>query len=132
MTGYPTERLRLRLNGQPVEIDIDRRTLLVEVIRDLGAKGTRIGCLTGDCGACSVELDGRVAKSCLVLAVSVDGSEIVNDRGKPGYHDRSGARGLQGAPRISMRVLHLRNDHGGRRTPAAQSEPDGSRDTSRH
>ena len=81
MTGYPTERLRLRLNGQPVETDIDRRTLLVEVIRDLGAKGTRIGCLTGDCGACSVELDGRVAKSCLVLAVSVDGSEIVTIEG---------------------------------------------------
>lgn len=81
MTGHPTERLRLRLNGQPVEIDIDQRALLVEVIRDLGAKGTRVGCLTGDCGACSVELDDRIAKSCLVLAVSVDGSEIVTIEG---------------------------------------------------
>ena len=46
-----------------------------------GAKGARIGCLTGDCGACSVELDGRIAKSCLVLAASVDGSEIVTIEG---------------------------------------------------
>ena len=81
MTGHPTERLRLRLNEQPVEIDIDQRALLVEVVRDLGAKGARIGCLTGDCGACSVELDGRIAKSCLVLAASVDGSEIVTIEG---------------------------------------------------
>ena len=81
MTGHPTERLRLRLNEQAVEVDIDQRALLVEAIRDLGAKGTRIGCLTGDCGACSVELDGRIAKSCLVLAASVDGSEIVTIEG---------------------------------------------------
>ena len=81
MTGHPTERLRLRLNGRPVEIDTDQRALLVEVIRDLGAKGTRVGCLTGDCGACTVELDGRIAKSCLVLAVSVDGSEVVTIEG---------------------------------------------------
>jgi carbon-monoxide dehydrogenase small subunit len=81
MTGRPTEHLQLRLNGQPADIDIDPRALLVEVIRDLGAKGTRVGCLTGDCGACSVELDGRVAKSCLVLAVSVNGSEIVTIEG---------------------------------------------------
>ena len=81
MTGHPTERLRLQLNGQPVEIDIDQRVLLVEVIRDLGIKGTRVGCLTGDCGACTVKLDGRIAKSCLVLAVSVDGSEVVTIEG---------------------------------------------------
>ena len=81
MTGHPTESLRLRLNEQPVEIDIDQRALLVEVVRDLGAKGARVGCLTGDCGACSVELDGRIAKSCLVLAASVDGSEIVTIEG---------------------------------------------------
>jgi aerobic-type carbon monoxide dehydrogenase small subunit (CoxS/CutS family) len=81
MTGHPTKSLRLRLNEQPVEIDIDQRALLVEVVRDLGAKGARIGCLTGDCGACSVEVDGRIAKSCLVLAASVDGSEIVTLEG---------------------------------------------------
>ena len=81
MTGHPTRHLRLRLNQQPVEVDIDQRALLVEVIRDLGAKGARIGCLTGDCGACSVEVDGRIAKSCLVLAASVDGGEIVTIEG---------------------------------------------------
>jgi aerobic carbon-monoxide dehydrogenase small subunit len=81
MTGHPTNHLRLRLNEQAIEIDIDQRALLVEVVRDLGTKGARIGCLTGDCGACSVEVDGRIAKSCLVLAASVDGSDIVTIEG---------------------------------------------------
>ena len=81
MTSHSTECLNLRLNGRSVETEIDPRALLIEVIRDAGAKGARVGCLTGDCGACSVELDGRIAKSCLVLAVSVDGSEVVTIEG---------------------------------------------------
>src|SRR5258708_6328225 len=60
---------------------IDPRALLIEVVRDCGAKGARVGCLTGDCGACSLELDGRLVKSCLVLAVSAAGCEIVTIEG---------------------------------------------------
>lgn len=81
MKAQSSERLNLRLNGRSVDIDVDPCSLLVEVIRDLGAKGARVGCLTGDCGACSIELDGRLAKSCLVLAVSVDGSDVVTIEG---------------------------------------------------
>jgi len=44
-------------------------------------KGTRIGCLTGDCGACTVKLNGNIVKSCLVLALSADGSELVTIEG---------------------------------------------------
>jgi len=75
------EHLCLRLDGRAVEVTIDPRALLVEVVRDLGAKGVRVGCLTGDCGACSLELDGRLVKSCLVLAASADGSDIVTVAG---------------------------------------------------
>jgi aerobic carbon-monoxide dehydrogenase small subunit len=88
-----TERLRMRLNGETVEAAIDPRALLIEAVRDCGAKGARIGCLTGDCGACSLELDGRLVKSCLVLAASVEGSEVVTIEGS--RHDI--ARELQAA-----------------------------------
>jgi len=74
-------RLCVVLNGERKETQIDQRALLIEAVRDLGATGARIGCLTGDCGACSLELDGRLAKSCLVLAVSADGSDIVTIEG---------------------------------------------------
>lgn len=69
--------IQLTINGKRHEADVDPRTLLVEAVRDtFGYKGTHIGCLTGDCGACTVELNGEVEKSCLVLAASADGGEI--------------------------------------------------------
>lgn len=76
-----TELLHICLNGKQIETAIDPRVLLIEAIRDCGAKGARIGCLTGDCGACSLELDGRLVKSCLVLAVSAEGSDVVTIEG---------------------------------------------------
>ncbi|MBW7970134.1 (2Fe-2S)-binding protein [Bradyrhizobium sp. BR 10289] len=76
-----TEHFQITLNGKLVETDIDSRALLIEVVRDCGAKGAHIGCLTGDCGACSLEVDGRLAKSCLVLAVSAAGREVVTIEG---------------------------------------------------
>jgi carbon-monoxide dehydrogenase small subunit len=67
----------MTINGKRQEADIDPRLLLVEAIRDtFGLKGTHIGCLTGDCGACTVEIDGEIEKSCLSLAASHDGAEI--------------------------------------------------------
>ena len=54
----------------------------MEFVRDeLALKGTRMGCLTGDCGACTVFLDGAVVKACLALAGSADGSEVVTIEG---------------------------------------------------
>ena len=56
--------------------------LLVDLIRqDLGLTGTKKGCGTGDCGSCTIILDGRAVKSCLILAVEVDGSEILTIEG---------------------------------------------------
>lgn len=69
--------VNLTLNGKERKAEIDRRVLLVEMIRDtLDAKGTRTGCLTGDCGACTVLIDGQIRKSCLVLAASTRGRKV--------------------------------------------------------
>jgi len=73
----PATRLTCQINGQPFDSEIEPRLLLVDLVRDVaGLKGTRIGCLTGDCGACTVRLDGRVVKACIVLAFSVEGRDI--------------------------------------------------------
>jgi aerobic carbon-monoxide dehydrogenase small subunit len=65
------------LNGETVEFLCEPRQSLLEVLRDvLGFTGTKEGCLTGDCGACSVILDGRVSCSCLVLGVEAKGKNI--------------------------------------------------------
>lgn len=67
----------LSVNGAQREIASDPRQLLVDVLReDLDLKATHIGCLSGDCGACSVMVDGEVRKSCLSLAVSMQGTDI--------------------------------------------------------
>lgn len=72
-----TTIVNLTINGKEQTVVIDLRLLLVEMIRDtLDAKGTRTGCLTGDCGACTVLIDGQIKKSCLVLAASVQGRQI--------------------------------------------------------
>jgi carbon-monoxide dehydrogenase small subunit len=79
-----TVHIDLSLNGEPRAVDIDPRLLLVEMIRDtLDTQGTRIGCLTGDCGACTVLIDGVIKKSCLVLASSVKGNSIDTIEGLP-------------------------------------------------
>jgi aerobic-type carbon monoxide dehydrogenase small subunit (CoxS/CutS family) len=78
----PGRNITLIVNTRRRSVLIDDRQLLVEVIRErLGLTGTHIGCLNGDCGACTVRIDGRIAKSCLVLAAGVDGSEIVTIEG---------------------------------------------------
>jgi carbon-monoxide dehydrogenase small subunit len=65
------------LNGEPVSCEVDARTLLVHHLReDRNLTGTHIGCDTSQCGACAVHLDGRVVKSCTVLAVQADGREV--------------------------------------------------------
>jgi carbon-monoxide dehydrogenase small subunit len=74
--------LRLTINGEERTAHVDDRALLIEAIRDgFGLTGSHIGCLTGDCGACTVELNGRIVKSCLELAVSAQGADVVTIEG---------------------------------------------------
>ena len=66
-----------RVNGDSVEFLCDPEQTLLEVLRDeLGLTGTKEGCGTGDCGACSVTLDGALVCSCLVLAAECEGREV--------------------------------------------------------
>jgi aerobic carbon-monoxide dehydrogenase small subunit len=69
--------IRLTVNGRAYEAEIEPRRLLVHFLReDLGLTGTHIGCDTSQCGACVVSIDGQAAKSCTLLAVQANGSEI--------------------------------------------------------
>jgi 2-furoyl-CoA dehydrogenase 2Fe-2S iron sulfur subunit len=70
-------RIRFSLNGQAVQGDAEPRMLLSDFLRhEIGATGTHVGCEHGVCGACTVTVDGMLARACLTLAVQVDGGEI--------------------------------------------------------
>ncbi len=75
-------KITLTVNGRPVEEDVEPRLLLVELLRDrLGLTGTHVGCETSLCGACTVLMDGRAVKSCAVLAVQAEGTEVTTIEG---------------------------------------------------
>jgi len=72
-----THSIEFELNGEPKATVVPARELLVHFIRDdLALKGTHIGCDTGNCGACTVRVDGQLVKSCMMLAAQVDGCSI--------------------------------------------------------
>jgi len=74
--------LKLTVNGQPYELYIKPKTLLVEVLRDhLGLTGTKRGCNSSSCGACTVILNGMSVKSCSILALQADGAEVLTLEG---------------------------------------------------
>ncbi len=74
--------ITLVVNGTSRKVPIEPRTTLVEALRDvLGLTGTKIGCNHGQCGACTVLLDGRRVNSCLVLAMSAAGSDVTTVEG---------------------------------------------------
>jgi carbon-monoxide dehydrogenase small subunit len=71
------QAIEFTLNGERQKATVESRQLLVHFIRDtLGMKGTHIGCDTGSCGACSLIVDGKLVKSCMMLAPQADGAEI--------------------------------------------------------
>ncbi|HUK44232.1 MAG TPA: (2Fe-2S)-binding protein [Gaiellaceae bacterium] len=78
MTAVETSRrISVEVNGVTYERDVEARRLLIHFIRDdVDLTGSHIGCDTGNCGACSVILDGKLVKSCMLLAVQADGASI--------------------------------------------------------
>ena len=77
--------ISLEVNGEQIELEVAARRLLVHVIRDdLGLTGTHVGCDTGNCGACTIHLDGEPVKSCMMLAVQADGAKIGTIEGLAG------------------------------------------------
>lgn len=74
--------IKLRVNGEPREIAVEPTWTLLETVREqLRLTGSKEGCGTGDCGACSMVVDGRLITSCLMLAVQADGREVTTIEG---------------------------------------------------
>lgn len=74
--------IKLKVNGVAVAEEVEPRLLLVDFIRDrLKLKGAHIGCEDGVCGACTVLINGRATKSCLMFAIQADGAEITTVEG---------------------------------------------------
>jgi carbon-monoxide dehydrogenase small subunit len=74
--------ISVEVNGERIEYDVPARRLLVHFLRDdLGLTGTHVGCDTGNCGACTIHLDGEPVKSCMLLAVQADGASIATVEG---------------------------------------------------
>src|SRR5262249_21449892 len=109
--------IQLRVNGTPRQGQVEPRLLLVHYLRDvLGLTGTHIGCETTLCGACTVLLDGKAVKSCTVLAVQADGTEVTTIEGlaaqpEAGGQAPSGQGRILGDARTAVRLLHAGNDH---------------------
>jgi carbon-monoxide dehydrogenase small subunit len=77
----PIERqenlLRVKVNGRAVEVQVDPTWTLLRVLREkLGLTGTKKGCEQGDCGACTILLEGKAVNACLVMALQAEGKEI--------------------------------------------------------
>src|SRR3954452_19156154 len=78
-------KISVKVDGVAYTDEVEPRTLLVHYLREqLGKVGTVVGCDTSNCGACTVDLDGRSVKSCTVLAVQADGSEVTTIEGLAG------------------------------------------------
>ena len=74
--------ISLKVNGRSYLLEVDAKDLLLDVIREnLGLTGTKRGCENGECGACTILIDGKAENSCLVLAVTADGKDILTIEG---------------------------------------------------
>jgi aerobic carbon-monoxide dehydrogenase small subunit len=74
--------IRVTINGRLYEEEVEPRQLLVHFLREnIGLTGAHVGCVVGECGACSILLDGKVVKSCLHLAVQADGRALTTVEG---------------------------------------------------
>ncbi|MGM0591981.1 MAG: (2Fe-2S)-binding protein [Halobacteriota archaeon] len=86
-----TKDITITINGTEHELSVEPRRLLVHVIREnLDLTGTHIGCDTGNCGACTVTMDGEAYKSCLLFAVQADGSDVVTVEGMADLPEAAG------------------------------------------
>ena len=128
----------LTVNGKAVTADIDPRTLLAQLLREqLHLNGTHIGCDTGQCGACTMHLDGRAVKACNILAAQAQGAKITTIEGISGangeLHPMQAAfrehHGLQCGfctPGMIMNALELVQKHPHPNEETVRAELDGN------
>ena len=112
----------LTVNGKAVAATLDPRTLLVQLLRErLGLTGTHVGCDTGQCGACTVHVNGRAVKSCNVFAAQVEGAQVVTIEGiapdgnlhpmQTAFRDHHGLQCGFCTPGIVMNAIDLVKKH---------------------
>ena len=108
----------MTLNGNPVSAEVEARTLLVTLLRErFRLTGTHVGCDTSQCGACVVHVNGRSVKSCTMLAVQADGSEVTTTEGiardgvlhpiQQAFHEHHGLQCGFCTPGVLMSALDL-------------------------
>jgi carbon-monoxide dehydrogenase small subunit len=114
--------VNINVNGSNREAEVAPRTLLVHFLReDLGLTGTHIGCDTTQCGACTILLDGKSAKSCTVFAVQADGSSVTTIEGvgaggelhpvQEGFWEEHGLQCGYCTPGMIMSGINLLNEN---------------------
>lgn len=130
--------LSMTVNGKAVTADIDPRTLLVEFLRDkLGLTGTHVGCDTGQCGACTVHVDGNAVKSCTILAAQAQGAAVVTIEGvaaadgtlhpmQAAFKDCHGLQCGYCTPGMVMSAIDLVNRHPGASEQTIREELQGN------
>ena len=113
----PVAKVSLKVNGNEYTLELDTRTTLLDALREhLHLTGTKKGCDQGQCGACTVIVDGRRINSCLTLAVMQQGHAITTIEGLGTPRDTaSDAGGVRQARRLPVRLLHAGPDLLGRR-----------------
>ena len=113
----------ITVNGKPRTADVEPRLLLVHFLREqLNLTGTHVGCDTSQCGACTVLVDGRSAKSCTIFAVQADGSEVTTIEGlaaadgqlhplQVGFWEEHGLQCGYCTPGMILSAVELLNDN---------------------
>jgi carbon-monoxide dehydrogenase small subunit len=113
-------QVSIKVNGKLRKAQVEPRTLLVHFLREqLNLTGTHVGCDTSQCGACTVLIDGRSAKSCTIFAVQTDGSEVMTIEGlakdgelhplQNGFWEEHGLQCGYCTPGMIMSGVHLVN-----------------------
>jgi carbon-monoxide dehydrogenase small subunit len=128
----------LTVNGKAVTADIDPRTLLSQLLREqLHLTGTHIGCDTGQCGACTVHLDGRAVKACNILAAQVSGAKVTTIEGisaangdlhpmQAAFREHHGLQCGFCTPGMIMSAIDLVQKHPGANEETVRAELDGN------
>ena len=118
LPNSPLAPVTLHINGQRHDLALDPRTTLLDALREhVGLTGSKKGCDHGQCGACTVHMDGRGINACLILALTAQGAPDHDDRRarRTERGSASAATGLHRPRRLSVRVLHVGPDHVGGR-----------------